>query len=390
MRPDVSPLSTPTVLDLLGPSPLLIDVLDRRGRIAAANGAELRFLKSEINHLVGRDCEDLYSETSIPLIRSLVESRSLPDAPFVVWMRTGPGRDTPFLAVAVRESGERLAMLKMPIEAGALAIDQEIRERAEILTDMIGSATDACWCIEFLQPIDISESEDRIVDAIFGHAQRWRACNDAMAGLYELPKGLEFNDQPVARYFPRSAVNEAMIRSLIRSGYRLDRAVAVDHRHDGSEILVENDFRAAIRGERLVRLWGTVRDIGPARRREQQLEARADAMLDLLSAAPDPILMLSQGGVTLAANPAVQAAWGWSVEQLLGRPIGDILDFGRLVADAGLSQPAEIDLDVRTTRARPEPWRFRVSPMEGTTRRFVVTGRPAPGRRRQPAREAAQ
>ncbi len=40
-----------------------------------------------------------------------------------------------------------------------------------------------------------------------------------------------------------------MIRALIRAGYRLDRAAAVDHTHDGTELMVENDFRAAIRGD---------------------------------------------------------------------------------------------------------------------------------------------
>lgn len=39
-------------------------------------------------------------------------------------------------------------------------------------------------------------------------------------------------------------------------------------------MLVENDFRAAVRDGFLIRLWGTTRDIGMHRKREQQLFTR--------------------------------------------------------------------------------------------------------------------
>ena len=40
--------------------------------------------------------------------------------------------------------------------------------------------------IEFLEPVDISLAEEEIVDRIFTNQSRWRACNDAMARLYNV------------------------------------------------------------------------------------------------------------------------------------------------------------------------------------------------------------
>ncbi len=95
-----------------------------------------------------------------------------------------------------------LVGLKQPVAGAAIGLEQEIRERVEILTEMIGEATDACWCIEFLLPVDITCRKTTSSTRSFSHPQRWRACNEAMARLYQLPPGLDFNHQPVARYFP--------------------------------------------------------------------------------------------------------------------------------------------------------------------------------------------
>lgn len=147
-----------------------------------------------------------------------------------------------------------------------------------------------------------------------------------MARLYRVPNGLDFNTQPVSRYFPDTEMNRQMARNLVRANYRLDHAVAIDRRHDGSEMLVENDFRAAIKEGLLIRLWGTTRDIGPHKRREQQLSDRVDSMLDILSATPDPIVVLSEEGMVLAANPAAEAAWDRAPEQLLGSPFQAVVE----------------------------------------------------------------
>ncbi|MDH6233877.1 PAS domain S-box-containing protein [Mesorhizobium soli] len=376
-------------------APLLVDRIDTEGRIVALNSIELKELKLDPDKAVGQPLETLYDGDSAHRIRVLLRNGEATPAAFPVWMSSPTRDETPMIAVAVADGDGGLALVKLPLGAAALGIGDELIERVEILSQMIGAATEACWCIEFLEPVDVSLAEDEIVERIFANQSRWRACNAAMARLYDVPEDLDFNTQPVSQYFPATHVNKAMIRDLVRAGYRLDHAAAVDQRHDGSEMLVENDFRAAIRDGFLIRLWGTTRDIGPHRRREQQLSERASSMLDILSAAPDPIIVLSEEGLLLAANPAAENAWGRGADQMLGRPIQQFTETrdaaGRLRRAAlAAADEAECELVVVTANGAREAWRFRVAMTEGEFRRYVATARRKMRRRtRSAATEAS-
>ncbi|WP_058599202.1 PAS domain-containing protein [Aureimonas ureilytica] len=374
----------PQNLDAL---PVFVDRIDERGRISYLNEYEARALGWSAVKLQGEPLETIYSSQSAKMIRGLATKVDQGKCSFPVWMKSVANQEIPLIATAFRDAEQGWVILKQLLTPDVLDTAVELVERVEILSQMIGSATEACWCIEFLEPIDVSLAEDEIVDRIFSHQKRWRACNDAMARLYRIPDGLDFNTQPVERYFPDTSVNRRMVRDLVRSSYRLDRAVATDRRHDGSEMLVENDFRAAIEGSSLIRLWGTVRDIGPSKRREQQLSDHATAMLDILSALPDPVLVLAGDGMILAANPAAEAAWGRSVDSLLGNSIEQILE-GRGAVPKLLSSPEGgldvregCDLTVLLTGGNKDVWRFRVAVLEGDLQRYVLTARLQPRRK---------
>ncbi|WP_203427441.1 PAS domain-containing protein [Sinorhizobium sp. BG8] len=366
---------------LVANAPLLVDWIAADGRIRSVNDHEMNELGLEAGTVLDQPLEVLYGDDSARYIRSLLDGRRNPGEPFPVWMNSSAYEEVPMVAAAVSDEHGALAIIKIPLGPAMFDVGSELLERVEILSQMIGAATEACWCIEFLEPVDVSLGEDEIVDRIFSNQSRWRACNAAMAALYNVPEGLDFNTQPVSRYFPATAVNRAMVRDLVRSNYRLDHAAAVDQRHDGSEMLVENDFRAAIKDGFLIRLWGTTRDIGPHRRREQQLSERATSMLDILSAAPDPILVLAEDGVILAANPAAEQAWGRGNDSILGRPFEQLAEMRGAVArlkesaEAEEDEGGECDLSLAGVDGVKEGWRFRVARTEGEFRRYVLTAR---------------
>lgn len=367
--------------DVLNSGPLLVDWIDAEGRISRINEQEAKELGIAIGNASGLALEKLYGSDSAQLIRALSKGERPITSSFPVWMNSSSYGEIPMVAAALHDRDGALAIVKLPLGPATLGIGQELLDRVEILSQMIGAATEACWCIEFLEPVDISLAEDEIVDRIFTSQCRWRACNEAMARLYDVPQGLDFNTQSVSRYFPDTEVNREMVRDLVRSNYRLDHAAAVDQKHDGSEMLVENDFRAAIRDGLLVRLWGTTRDIGPHRRREQQLFDRATAMLDILSAAPDPILVISEEGLLLAANPAAELAWGRAADQILGRPFQDFTETRNVLARLrhaaleGEEGESECDLAMIAADDIRDIWRFRVARIEGELRRYVLTAR---------------
>jgi len=386
---------------------LIIDWIDAEGRITGLNEAGTRAFGITLGEGEAIALERVYSPPSAQQLRRMARAGAgagagtggpLP-AGIPVWVNTPHYSEVPMLASLVADGERGLAVVKQPLSATALGIGPELVERVEILSQMIGAATEACWCIEFLEPVNIALAEDEIVECIFANQRRWRACNDAMARLYRVPEGSDFNLEPVSRYFPDNEINRLMVRKLVRASFRLDHATAMDRRHDGTEMLVENDFRAAIRDGELTRLWGITRDIGPSRRREQQLADRAERMLDILSAAPDPILVISEEGVVLATNPAAEAAWSRSADQILGRSVQEFVETRHAVdklRQAALAEDgAECDLgiilgDIPGDGGR-EVWRFHSARIEGAVSRYVVTARRKPRRRaRLPEREAAE
>lgn len=356
---------------------LLIDWIDGDGHITSINDVEARALGIEMKGSL--PLERVYSSTSAQLLRAIARGEQMAEASFPVWVNSPRYSEIPMVASTIRDASRGLAVVKQALSPSVLGIGPELVERVEILSQMIGAATEACWCIEFLEPVDTALAEEEIIGRIFSNQSRWRACNEAMARLYRVPEGLDFNTQPVSRYFPETDINRQMIRDLVRSNYRLDHAAAVDRRHDGSEMMVENDFRAAIKDGLLVRLWGTTRDIGPYRQREQQLSDRADTMLDILSATPDPILVIAEDGTVLAANPATEVAWGRSAEQILGRPVQHFVETrnaaDRLRQAALDGDDGELDLGMISADDSRDVWRFRSALMEGETRRYVLTAR---------------
>lgn len=367
-----------TALDFL---PLLIDWIDDEGRILEVNAHEAKELSINPAEVRGLALERIYSSNSANLIRALASGGLQEDSSFPVWVNSPAYEEIPMVATTIRDPGRGLAVIKQLLTPATLGTAPELIERIEILSQMIGAATEACWCIDFLEPIDTSLAEDEIVDRIFSSQSRWRACNEAMARLYRVPDSLDFNTQPVSRYFPETEVNRQMARDLVRSNYRLDHAAAVDHRHDGTEMLVENDFRAAVKNGLLVRLWGTTRDIGPHRRREQQLYDRAASMLDILSAAPDPILVISEEGKVLAVNPAAESAWGRTGDRILGSSIDHFIEGRNIVlklrhsALDGGTDGNGCDLVVLAADGTKDVWRFRAAGIEGDMRRYVLTAR---------------
>ncbi|MCF3640300.1 PAS domain-containing protein [Rhizobium sp. TRM95111] len=375
---------------------LLIDWIDVEGRVCRVNDREAKELAIDPRAVIGTPLESVYSGESAALIRAVACGERAADRSFPVWMNSGTHGEMPMVASAFVDGLNGLAVVKQPLTPAVLGIGAELVERVEILSQMIGAATDACWCIEFLEPVDTSLAQEEIVEQIFKNRSRWRACNEAMARLYRLPEELDFNTQPVSRYFPATEINRQMIRDLVRSNYRLDHAQAVDRRHDGSEMLVENDFRAAIRDGFLIRLWGTTRDVGMHKKREQQLYDRAETMLDILSAAPDPILVMSEDGLLLAANPAAETAWGRPVDQMLGRPLQQFVETRNAVErlrQAALAEEesagSECDLIIISADDGRNNWRFRAARIEGEMRQYVLTARKKSKRRSRPVAEEA-
>ena len=270
---------------------------------------------------------------------------------------------------------------------------ERLRRENEMLRSFVGTSKDALWCIEFAEPVNLTAPEDEIIRQVFENECFWRLCNDAMARLYKLPKGLDFNAQNVRFVFPRNPENEAFVRELIASEFNVDGALSLDGSYDGTMVYMENDVRAHIEDGFLHRMWGAVRDISGQKRRERDLTDRLEAVINVLSAIPDPVLVVDSDGVLQAANSALEWHFGWRLDDVLGRSVAGLVDFAETSGDleelppTGPGAPghqATVTLpDGSVQLCEAHLANFGDEPSE---RRFVITLRNAAEQRHRPAR----
>ncbi|MCK8686905.1 PAS domain-containing protein [Pseudomonas umsongensis] len=187
---------------------------------------------------------------------------------------------------------------------------REMHNANEVMNQMLQSAKVAYWCIEFAEAVDINHAPDEIVRQVFENDSHWRLCNRAMAEVYEMPSDVDFNQQPVRLYWPRSPANEEFVRRLIEAGFHVDGALSVDRRHDGSPAYVENDVRATIVNGQLLRMWGSIRDVSQELRMQHDAEQRIDALRRVFDAVPDAVLVIDEHLQPQWRNAAFEDTFG--------------------------------------------------------------------------------
>ncbi|MEQ8654517.1 MAG: PAS domain S-box protein [Kiloniellales bacterium] len=339
-------------------APLLYDVISADGFLVSVNRAQADALGYRAEELSSKSAATIYTEASLERITALFQAgrnKGL-DQERLTLKRRDRGVIQVVASAALGElhGQPALRLAKLRLDPVLEELEQARRE-LKVLRAFVTASRDACWCIEFAEPVDLGASEQEIVRQVFENECYWRLCNEAMAQLYRLPEGLDFNQENVRFVFPRNTENEAFVRQLNEAKFHLDSAPSLDQRYDGAPMFAENDVRAEIRDGYLLRMWGTVRDLSRQKERERQLTRRADRMAEVLSASPDPILVCDEAGVLEAANPALEWLFGWKVEEVLGRPIAQILRFEEpWEAIVVAARPASSDLRLAATLLCPD------------------------------------
>ncbi|ABD55995.1 PAS domain-containing protein [Jannaschia sp. CCS1] len=219
----------------------------------------------------------------------------------------------------------------------------------EVLAGILAASTDACWCMEFGEPVDLTAPEHEIVRQVFENDPRWRFSNAAMSRLYLLDSGEDLEARPTSEIFPRNDQNEEFILALIANGFEIDAAPALDTRYDGVEIYVENDVRAHVVNGKLLRMFGIVRDVGKQRHREERVLADLEQARTILAALPQLIIACNDAGRITAVNPAAERHLAQSAAEVLGLEMGAvnlhaaINDAVSKVIDRGLPSNVTVD-----------------------------------------------
>ena len=132
-------------------------------------------------------------------------------------------------------------------------------------------SSEGIWCFELREPLPVELPEDEQIDRMFEHAHLVE-CNDAMARMYGVTSASELIGAPLRDMLVRTdPANLDYLRSFIRSGYRLVDAESREVDQRGHPKVFLNNLVGVIESGRLLRAWGTQRDVTEARRVEEQI-----------------------------------------------------------------------------------------------------------------------
>lgn len=308
-------------------SAMMEDWLGAAGTILRADPAQEARLGHEPGALAGAPWSAIYPLDARERLSALFQRPGAGPHALTFELRGAAGATLPVAALAERietAAGPCLRVMKWPA-SGAVEDLAQLGEEKEILASILAASDDAGWCMEWAEPVDLSAPEHEIIRQVFENGPRWRFCNEAMARLYRTPPGSDFNDLPVHETFPRTPENEDFIRRLVRASFDVNASPSRDLRYDGVYIEVENDVRGHIRGNRLLRMWGTARDVSKHARRAAVLREEIDTLEAILAALPEAVLVIDRAGRLLRANLAAEELFNLAPETLPARDLSDLI-----------------------------------------------------------------
>ena len=139
--------------------------------------------------------------------------------------------------------------------------EDALRAGEERYRAFVQNSSEAIWRFELDEPVSIDLSEDEQLDLYYQHGYL-AECNDAMAAMYGFSRAAEIVGARLGDLVMRDdEQNVAYLREFIRSGYRLTEAESHEVDREGKPLYFLNNLVGILEGRKLLRAWGTQRDI---------------------------------------------------------------------------------------------------------------------------------
>ncbi len=159
---------------------------------------------------------------------------------------------------------------------------QALKASEERYRAFVEQSFEAIWRAELEQPLPIDTPEAEQLEHIYRYCVVGE-CNDAMARMYGYTHAAELIGKRFEELLPRTETNLAFLHAIISSGYRLIDAESQEVDKDGRTLYFLNNLVGIVEDERLLRVWGTQRDVTARRRTETAERFLADTTAVLAS-----------------------------------------------------------------------------------------------------------
>ena len=195
--------------------------------------------------------------------------------------------------------------------------ERRVRESEERYRTFIEQSTEGIWRFELEEPVPVDLAPNEQIERFYRHSYL-AECNDVMARMYGYARAEEIVgarlDDLLSSSIPE---NVQYLKDFVRSGYRLTDAESQEVDRYGRTKYFLNDLTGIVENELLMRVWGTQRDITE---RKQAEEARV-RLAAIVESSEDAIIAKTLEGVITDWNRGAQKIYGYSAEEVLGKPI---------------------------------------------------------------------
>ena len=147
-----------------------------------------------------------------------------------------------------------------------------LQESEERYRHFVQYANEGIWRFDAREPIDTQLPVEEQIRLIFERTYL-AECNHAFARMYAVESPESLIGVSLAKLVIRSDPhNQAMLKTFIENGYRVEGFVSHERAADGSERYFLNSFFGVVEDGKLVRAWGVQTDITELRRLQQELD----------------------------------------------------------------------------------------------------------------------
>ena len=217
-----------------------------------------------------------------------------------------------------------------------------LRESEERYRAFVANSSEAIWRFELEEPVPIDLDPDEQI-ALFYRFGYLAECNDVNAAMYGFTSADELVGVRLGQMLVQEdPANVAYLRAFIESGYRLIGAESREMDRDGNEKHFVNNLIGVIENGRVLRAWGTQRDITEQRAivlRLEQANRAKDEFLAMLSHELRTPMTAMLGWATMlqsgALDPSGMRAAAEAIMQATraqAHLIDDLLDISRIVS----------------------------------------------------------
>ena len=203
--------------------------------------------------------------------------------------------------------------------------ERALRDSEERYRTYLRLSAEGIWRFEADPPVPTDLPEDEQVALMFRHGHL-AECNDAMARMYGFGSASEVVGRPLSDFQDASDPRSGeFLRAFIRGGYRVEDAESVEVGRDGEPRYFLNSFVGLVEGGRLVRAWGTQRDVTAQRQAESATRAAEQRMRLLTDALPALVSYVDAGQRYRFTNRAYLDWFGLRPDESPGRSMRDVL-----------------------------------------------------------------